>query len=146
VVSWRGRSLHAVSFNRLQELTIRALRLFLGLVKTYRGNCHCGVFVYEMESAEIRSVRECNCSICHKKGYLWVRPKSGSFRIVKGDEESLATYTFGSGNVLHKFCSTCATPLMAHLPGGQRALNVSAPNRTEFRPYHCFWLMVSLSD
>ncbi|KAK0642861.1 glutathione-dependent formaldehyde-activating enzyme [Cercophora newfieldiana] len=82
-------------------------------LKTYRGNCHCGAFVFEFESAEIQSAYQCNCSICYKKGYLFVSAAPGTYRVVKGDESDLTVYTFGAGNWLHKFCPNCATPLMS---------------------------------
>lgn len=44
--------------------------------KKYRGNCHCGAFVFELDVPEIKSVSDCDCSICHKKGYLWLRPEN----------------------------------------------------------------------
>ena len=69
-------------------------------LETYRGNCHCGAFVYEVELPKIKSVNACNCSICTKKGYLWVKPSE--IKVVKGDEASLTSYTFGSDNFVHK--------------------------------------------
>lgn len=72
-------------------------------LRLYRGNCHCGSFVYEAELPEIKSAMECNCSICHKKGYLWVFPTEGSkFDIVKGDKNALSQYTFGAKKLAHK--------------------------------------------
>ncbi|KAK8090807.1 glutathione-dependent formaldehyde-activating enzyme [Apiospora phragmitis] len=84
-----------------------------GLLKTYRGNCHCKEFVYEAEIPEIRAANECNCSICTKKGALWVSPSKDSFHWVKGDEDDLTDYTFGRMLVSHKFCPTCGTALLA---------------------------------
>ncbi|KAF9878115.1 glutathione-dependent formaldehyde-activating enzyme [Colletotrichum karsti] len=99
--------------------------------RLYRGNCHCGEFVYEAELPEIRSAMECNCSICHKKGYLWVFPAEGSkFEIIKGTKDSLTQYAFGKKSLAHKasqFCPTCATPVMGEFIGGNgRAFNVRA--------------------
>lgn len=74
-------------------------------LRTYRGNCHCGAFVYEADLPEIRSALECNCSICHKKGYLWVFPEA-RFEIVKGTADVLARYTFGPKKLVHKVCGT----------------------------------------
>lgn len=71
-------------------------------LKTYRGNCHCGAFVYEAQLPEINSAAQCNCSICYKKGYLWLFPGPGDFQVVKGDEADLRVYTFGEGTTLHK--------------------------------------------
>lgn len=69
-------------------------------LKTYRGNCHCGAFVYEVELPEIKAVSTCNCSICSKKGYLWVKPSE--IKVVKGSEDALTAYTFASNTFYHK--------------------------------------------
>ncbi|RDA87052.1 hypothetical protein CP532_3256 [Ophiocordyceps camponoti-leonardi (nom. inval.)] len=92
-------------------------------IKTYRGNCHCGAIVFEAEMAEIKAAKACNCSICHKKGYLWLYPEGERLRFVKGSDDSMTGYTFGSGKIKHQFCPTCATPLMARnddAPPGKR--------------------------
>lgn len=70
------------------------------LLKTYRGNCHCGAFVYEVELPEIKAVSTCNCSICSKKGYLWAKPSE--IKVVKGSEDALTAYTFASNTYYHK--------------------------------------------
>lgn len=70
--------------------------------KTYRGNCHCGAFVYEAECPEIKEVTSCNCSICVRKGYLWVFPGKDNFRFVKGDADGLTGYEFGQKMINHK--------------------------------------------
>ncbi|KAK1753979.1 centromere protein V [Echria macrotheca] len=98
-------------------------------LKTYRGNCHCGAFVYEVDVPEIKSVGQCSCSICSKKAYLWIYPHRQSFRVLKGDEDALTSYTV-TGQFLHKFCSNCGTALLCSAPGfppeRQLALNVRA--------------------
>jgi len=73
--------------------------------KTYRGNCHCGAFVFELKSPELAKGSECNCSICSKKGYIWTRAGLDDFRVVKGDEKDLTAYTFGSGKFAHLVCA-----------------------------------------
>ncbi|KAL2255735.1 hypothetical protein VTK26DRAFT_2791 [Humicola hyalothermophila] len=78
-------------------------------VKKYRGNCHCGAFVFEVELPEIKTVSECNCSICRKKGYLWVSPKQPP-TIVK-DEGRLVRYAFASKGIHHHFCGYCGSPV-----------------------------------
>ena len=72
-------------------------------LKTYRGNCHCGAFVFECKSPEIKKASTCDCSICRKKGYLWTFPGEANVTVVKG-EGSLTEYTFGSKNLVHKVC------------------------------------------
>lgn len=72
-------------------------------LRTYRGNCHCGAFVYEAELPEITTVTECSCSICRKKGYLSVSTNEEKhFRVVKGSLDALSEYTFGAKKLRHK--------------------------------------------
>ncbi|WYZ45269.1 hypothetical protein EsH8_VIII_000585 [Colletotrichum jinshuiense] len=93
--------------------------------RTYRGNCHCAAFVYEVDLPEIKSVSECNCSICAKKGTLWVVPKNrDAFRVVKGAESELTSYNFASGQMTHKFCGNCGTAIMVDFPNGPPDLKV----------------------
>ena len=74
-------------------------------LRTYRGNCHCGAFVYEAELPEIKSVMECNCSICHKKGYLWVSAKA-KYEVIKGTGDTLARYNSGPKKLVHRVGTT----------------------------------------
>lgn len=80
-------------------------------IKAYRGNCHCGAFVFETKLPEITTASICNCSICHKKGTVWAVTKSGNVTWVKGDLETLKSYVFGEKKFEHKFCATCGTPV-----------------------------------
>ena len=68
----------------------------------YRGNCHCGAFVYQMRIPTLSSVTECNCTICAKKGYLWVFMQRGTFEVLQGSEDGLSVYTFGPHQRFHK--------------------------------------------
>ncbi|KAI1190440.1 glutathione-dependent formaldehyde-activating enzyme [Nemania serpens] len=81
-------------------------------LKTYRGNCHCAAFVYEITPNEIKQSSECNCSICYKKAAIWVFPKPTDFKFVKGDPSTLTNYTFGKRQFNHKFCPTCGVSLL----------------------------------
>ncbi|KAI0457628.1 glutathione-dependent formaldehyde-activating enzyme [Xylaria acuta] len=81
-------------------------------LKTYRGNCHCAAFVYEITLPEIKQASECNCSICYKKAAIWVFPKPGDVKFVKGDPSALTKYNFNKGQFTHKFCPTCGVSLM----------------------------------
>lgn len=94
-----------------------------GNLKTYRGNCHCGAFIYEAKLPEITSHTECNCSICRKKGYAYLIPE-GQLDIVKGSIDELATYTFNDGGFVHRFCPKCGTALLASSPQ-RTVINVS---------------------
>lgn len=96
-------------------------------LKTYRGNCHCGIFRFEIDIPPIENVDTCNCSICFKKGYLWVSLSQRQFRVTKGGEDELTSYLFGSKTMPHKvnclesdeviswrqkFCPVCGTGVM----------------------------------
>ncbi|GIZ40467.1 hypothetical protein CKM354_000380300 [Cercospora kikuchii] len=87
-------------------------------IQTYRGNCHCAAFVFEIDLPQIHTVTECNCSICYRKGYLWVTSSRKDLNVEKGDVKSLSSYTFGPEKLAHRFCPTCASPVMAEETGG----------------------------
>jgi hypothetical protein len=93
-----------------------------GNLKTYRGNCHCGAFIYEAKLPEITSYTECNCSICRKKGYAYLIPDQ--LDIVKGSIDELASYTFNKGGFVHRFCPKCGTGVLASSPQ-RTVINVS---------------------
>lgn len=48
----------------------------------------------------------CNCSICAKTGFIHLIVEKPDFKIERG-AESLTTYTFGSHEAKHMFCSKC---------------------------------------
>lgn len=68
---------------------------------TYRGNCHCGDIVFEVKVPEIKEAYNCECSICVRKGYLWLMPGISNVNIVKGSLEQLTAYTFGEKKLKH---------------------------------------------
>lgn len=69
--------------------------------KTYRGNCHCGAFVYEADLPEIKGGTTCSCSMCFKKGTRIVYTPTKNVRFVKGDESDLTKYQFNTKTVTH---------------------------------------------
>lgn len=87
-----------------------------GDLKTYRGNCHCGKFIYEIKVPEIKEYNECNCSICRRKGYAFVIPGEGNFQFVKGSMDELKTYSFGNQYFTHCFCPDCGTAILGDCP------------------------------
>ena len=92
--------------------------------KTYRGNCHCGAYVFEFRMPEIKSAKRCNCSICTKKGYLWLEVgKQSSYTVVR-DEGKVTEYTFGPGKAIHRFCGACGTALACHIPSWPEGKNL----------------------
>jgi hypothetical protein len=73
--------------------------------KTHRGSCHCGRIAFELD-AEIGGAVECNCSICIRRGALWLPVSDAQLRIVSGESE-LALYQFGTMTAKHYFCPYC---------------------------------------
>ena len=70
------------------------------------GSCHCAAVKFEVEFVQEPVVSECNCSICSKSGYLHLIVPAEDFRLDSG-EDSLTTYTFGTGVAKHYFCKVC---------------------------------------
>ena len=71
----------------------------------YKGSCHCGAIAFEVEG-ELKEVADCNCSICSRLGHLlWFVPRS-ALRILT-PESNIASYTFGTGTIKHRFCPRC---------------------------------------
>lgn len=56
----------------------------------------------EVKVPEIKLYHECNCSMCHKKGYAWVFASEDNLRIVKGSIEDLTAYNFNNGAFTHR--------------------------------------------
>lgn len=88
----------------------------------YHGGCHCGRIAFDVEG-EIDQVIECNCSICTKRGYLlWFVPRN-QLRLAT-PEADLATYTFNTRKILHRFCPDCGVGPFGE--GSDEAGNVMA--------------------
>jgi hypothetical protein len=49
---------------------------------------------------------DCNCSICHKSGFLHLIVPKARFTLLQGSE-ALVSYTFNTGVARHLFCQTC---------------------------------------
>jgi hypothetical protein len=78
----------------------------LGSMRWKSGGCHCGAVAFEVLAPDEIEVKECNCSICSRVGFLhYIVPKS-RFRLLRG-QNALTTYTFNTGTAKHCFCSIC---------------------------------------
>jgi hypothetical protein len=71
----------------------------------YRGGCHCGAIRFETRINNYQAI-ECNCSICHKKGFLHLIVSPENFKLLKG-KDFLTTYTFNTHTAKHTFCRVC---------------------------------------
>ena len=74
-------------------------------VMNYSGGCHCGEVRYDV-TADLSGVMSCNCSICQKRGALWVFVTDDKFALRAGGED-LADYQFGKKIIHHLFCPQC---------------------------------------
>ncbi|TFB01173.1 hypothetical protein CCMA1212_007055 [Trichoderma ghanense] len=84
----------------------------------YHGNCHCGRYRFQVSAPEIVSAISCTCSLCVKKGYLWLIPEEGSFTILK-DEGCLVEYR--ASTLKDRFCGHCGSGIEGeHLTGPLR--------------------------
>lgn len=58
----------------------------------YYANCHCGANRLLVSSRGLQPAFSCNCSLCSKKGYLWLNLGDKGFEITRGGPDSLTTY------------------------------------------------------
>ncbi len=73
---------------------------------THGGGCHCGRVRFNVTAPAAISAHECNCSICHRSGFLHLFVAADDFHLLQG-EDVLLTYTFNTGIAQHHFCSHC---------------------------------------
>jgi hypothetical protein len=74
-------------------------------VKTYKGRCHCGAARFEID-ADIDHVRECDCSVCSRRGALTFRVSPNAIRF-STSLDRLSVYRWGTGPGADYFCPTC---------------------------------------
>ena len=73
--------------------------------ETYKGGCHCGAVRFRI-TADLKTMLECNCSICTKKGFLHLIVPPDQFELLRGEAE-LTTYQFNTNTAKHTFCRHC---------------------------------------
>ena len=71
----------------------------------HQGSCHCG-FIKFAVTAVIDHVRQCNCSICTKRGSLNFRVNNNQLQI-KTPLTDLSLYQWGTKTAKDYFCPTC---------------------------------------
>lgn len=102
---WPADGVHAglpwVRFCRI----VPSIRCTWGRMRRYRGQCHCGATRFEIE-AEIDHVRECDCSICRRRGALIFRVPSDAIRFLT-PLDRLAVYRWGTNSAADYFCPQC---------------------------------------
>lgn len=58
-----------------------------------KGNCHCGAYRFQLDDVQLKKedVVKCDCSLCRKKGCLWLSVEDGDV-VVERDEGRLVKY------------------------------------------------------
>ena len=73
---------------------------------THTGGCHCGRVRFEVQAPARFEVKDCNCSMCAKSGYLHLMVPKERFKLLSG-ADVLTTYEFNTKTAKHLFCSVC---------------------------------------
>lgn len=77
----------------------------------YTGGCHCGAVKYQVDT-NLEGLIECNCSHCHKKGFILNFVDKNKFSLLSGSE-NLTEYQFNKKQIRHLFCKTCGVQSFA---------------------------------
>ncbi|MEI9885059.1 MAG: GFA family protein [Rhizomicrobium sp.] len=72
----------------------------------HAGGCHCGAVRFQARAPSEIELVDCNCSMCHRSGYLHLVVAGKDFKLTRG-EELLTAYAFNTGAAKHLFCSVC---------------------------------------
>ncbi|HXC57277.1 MAG TPA: GFA family protein [Rhizomicrobium sp.] len=70
------------------------------------GGCHCGAVRFDVRTPDEIELVDCNCSMCHRTGYLHLIVGAKDFRLTRGADK-ITTYTFNTGAAKHLFCAVC---------------------------------------
>lgn len=101
--------------------------------ETYDGHCHCGEVKFQIKISPPfpdHTVISCNCSVCHRNGYLLVYPARQDVSFIRG-EDKLQSYEFNRHKATHKFCPACGSSVLIDFKSGEAkdviGINVSVP-------------------
>ena len=75
------------------------------MMKTYTGSCHYERTRFDVD-LELDHVRECDCSICQRRGALNHRVPYAALRLLT-PLDALSVYQWHTGNAKDYFCPTC---------------------------------------
>ncbi|TPI30476.1 GFA family protein [Mesorhizobium sp. B3-1-6] len=81
---------------------------------TIKGSCHCKATTFEVAEAP-RTVTQCTCSFCSKRGSLWAYYVPSQFKLTS-PPQNVSFYRWGSKTVKHGFCATCGCGTFTETP------------------------------
>ena len=81
---------------------------------TIKGSCHCKATTFEVSEAP-RTVTQCTCSFCSKRGSLWAYYTPAQFKLLT-PQKNVSFYLWGSKTVKHGFCDTCGCGTFTETP------------------------------
>lgn len=73
---------------------------------TFTGTCHCGAVAFRVTLDGGLTARQCNCSLCRRKGAIMGTVAKNRLEILRG-EDKLSLYRWNTGVARHYFCSAC---------------------------------------
>ncbi len=76
------------------------------MLTPHTGGCHCGTVRFSVQLPASVEVEDCNCSICHKSGFLHLIVAKAQFVLLQGQDQ-LSLYQFNTGVAQHWFCRVC---------------------------------------
>ena len=65
------------------------------------------------DNATPQTAMVCNCSHCHRKGFMLAFVPRATFSLVQGGE-NLTEYRFNKKQIAHQFCTTCGVQCFAY--------------------------------
>ncbi|KDN64894.1 putative glutathione-dependent formaldehyde-activating enzyme, partial [Colletotrichum sublineola] len=102
-------------------------------LKCYKGGCDCGAVQITVKTKPLSDVeiKEDNCSICSRNGFIGVYPHQSEVTLVGKDQTR--DYKFGRGFNGSPFCRTCGVHCFGNLYGPPKEIVVRLPEaRQEF--------------
>lgn len=73
----------------------------------HMARCHCGAVVLRLHLPDgVLSPRQCDCSLCRRKGAIVGSVKLADLEVIEG-EHALRLYQFNTHVAKHWFCGTC---------------------------------------
>ena len=75
------------------------------MTPTHKATCHCGAVELAVNFPDgLTGLKQCNCSICRRKGAIMAFTAKENLEVIKG-EDKLSLYTYHTHAATHYFCS-----------------------------------------